>query len=130
LGPRVSGFSDSSLPSPGPRAPGRELFDILDLLPHPLELRLHRDDERRHVISGRLGGDGIRLAIHLLNQEVQFAAARFRRFRERLPVCEVAAEPDDFFRDVRARDEADDFLSDDRGIGESARDVADAIGEP
>src|SRR5688572_19725726 len=73
-----------SPPVPGLRPPAS--FDILDLLAHLLELRLHRDDERRRVLPFGLRPDGVDLAVHLLDEEVELAAAWFGGVGQRLPV--------------------------------------------
>src|SRR3979411_116322 len=52
------------------------LFDILDLLPHALELGLEIHHHRRDAGVLRLGSDGVDLPVHLLHQELQLAAGR------------------------------------------------------
>src|SRR5215212_2960366 len=86
-----------------PRRPGS--FDILHLLAHLLELGLQRDDRLGHRRTFRLGTDGVHFAIHLLQQEVQLAAAGLGAVRQRPPVFEVAAKPNDLFGDVRSPNE-------------------------
>ena len=54
---------------------GVSLFDILDLFPHLLELGLGVDDDLRHAETVRLGADGIHFAVHLLQEEIELAAA-------------------------------------------------------
>src|SRR5688572_3854223 len=68
------------------------LFDILDLLAHPLELRLGVDDELRDAEAVGLGADGVDLAVHLLQQKVQLAPARLGAVHQRRPVREVRPE--------------------------------------
>src|SRR5687767_5924949 len=79
----------------------RRLLDILNLLPHALEFRLRLDDQLRDVQSVGLGPDRVDLAVHLLQQKIELAAARFRARGQRRPVREVAAKPRHFFSDVR-----------------------------
>src|SRR5258708_33896424 len=52
-------------------------LDILHLLAHPLDLRLHLDDGVRDRRVGALGADGVRLARHLLQEKIEAAADRF-----------------------------------------------------
>src|SRR5207249_2975898 len=47
------------------------LFDILHLLADLLELRLHSDDLLGHHRVADLRPDGVDLAVHLLQQEIQ-----------------------------------------------------------
>src|SRR5439155_14473242 len=58
-------------------AGARGLFDILDLLTHLLELRLRVDDQLRHAQAVGLRSDRVHLAVHLLQQEIELASARF-----------------------------------------------------
>src|SRR5512139_3134607 len=88
--------------------PRLALFDILHLLPHLLELRLDADDRLGDAEAVGLGADRVDLAVHLLEEEVQFPAARLGSVRKRRPLLHVSAEPDDLFADVRARGEAHD----------------------
>src|SRR5688572_25865833 len=78
------------------------LFDILNLLAHPLELRLGVDDEFRHAQAVGLGADRINLAVHLLQQKVQLAPARLVPVDERCPVRQVRPEPGHLFADIGA----------------------------
>ena len=66
----------------------------------------------------RLRSERVDLAIHLLEQEVELPAARLGRLRQRAPVLEMAAEPDDFFGDVRAARELRDLLRDGAFVGQ------------
>src|SRR5262245_38434950 len=94
-----------------PRWPcGAALLNVLHLLAHPLELRLHVDDDRRDLEAFGLRPDRVDLAVHLLQQEVELPAARLRAVGEIGPVHEVGAEADQLLVDVRARHEADDLL--------------------
>src|SRR4051812_22249789 len=92
------------------RSPHASL-DILDLLAQLLELGLRRDDQLRDADTVGLGPDGVDLAIHLLQQEVQLAAARFRAVAEGVPVHEVRLEAGDLLADVRPRRRAHDLRS-------------------
>src|SRR5262245_56263659 len=94
-----------------PRPPS---LDILDLLPHPLELGFRPDDELRPGHAVCLRPDRVDLAIHLLKQEVQLAAAGFAARRQRPPVLEVCPEPGHLLADVRSRRGPYDLLRDHR----------------
>src|SRR5678815_999486 len=83
----------NSSPSPPRTRPGDGLFDILDLLAHPLELRLGVDDEFRHAQAVGLGADGVDLPVHLLEQKIELAAARLVAVHERGPMRQVRPEP-------------------------------------
>src|SRR5262245_29706176 len=72
-------------------------LDILNLLSHPLELRLGVDDQLRHAESVGLRSDGIDLAVHFLQQEVELAAARFGRLDQHRPMAQMRPEPRDLF---------------------------------
>ena len=50
-----------------------------------------------------LRADRVDLAVHLLQQEIELAAARLGAVAERVPVREVRAEPGHFLADVGAR---------------------------
>src|SRR5512134_63542 len=76
------------------------LFDILDLLAHSLELRLGVDDEFRDAEAIGLGADGVDLAVHLLQQKIQLAAARLVAIDQHGPVCQMCPEASHFFSDV------------------------------
>src|SRR5688572_32126467 len=74
------------------RASGTALLDILDLLPHTLELRLGVDDELGHVNAIGLRPDCVDLAIHLLQKEIQLATARLVGIGEDPPVSQMCAK--------------------------------------
>src|SRR4029453_5995727 len=95
---------------PRRRAASIGLLDILDLLAHLLELGFGVDDQLRDAHAVGLRADGVAFAIYFLEQEVEFAAARFIGLGERLPVREVRAKPRDFLADVRPGRGTDDFL--------------------
>src|SRR5688572_32793333 len=78
------------------------LFDILDLLSHFLEFGLGVDDQLRNAQAIGLRPDGVDLAVHLLQQEIELPSARLGAVGKRLPVGEVRAEPCHLFRDVGA----------------------------
>ena len=50
---------------------GWALFDVLDLFAHLLDQHLHVNRNAGHLQHGRLGAQGVGLAVQLLNQEVQ-----------------------------------------------------------
>src|SRR5688500_6099673 len=83
-----------------PRRAAAPLLDILNLLPHLLEFGLGVDDQLRNAEAVGLGADGVDLAVHFLEQEIELPAARLGTVGQRRPVREVAAEPGDFFGDV------------------------------
>ena len=56
----------------------------------------------RHLQAVGLGADGVHLAVHLLQQEIELAAARLRAVGQRVPVREVAVKPRHLFADVGA----------------------------
>src|SRR5215831_587833 len=93
--------------------PEPELFSILDLLAHLLELGLGGDDELRYAQAVGLRAHRVHFAVHLLQQEVELAAARFGTVGERDPVRDVAAKARHLLADVRARRRPYDFLRDD-----------------
>src|SRR5262245_43655548 len=77
-------------------------LDILDLLAHLLELRLCRDDQLGDAQAVGFRAHRVHFAVHLLEQEIELAAARLRGPGERAPVRDVAAEALDLFADVGA----------------------------
>src|SRR5688572_3683071 len=103
---------------PLPAAPSAwpGLFDILDLLAHLLEFGLGVDDQLRDAETVGLRADGVDLAVHLLQQEIELAPARLRALGERHPVRQMGAEPRDLFRDIGPGGGADDLLRDHRLI--------------
>src|SRR5579872_5712674 len=68
------------------------LLNVLDLFPHLLQLGLRGDDQLGHLEAVGLRAHRVDLAVHLLQQEIELAAARFGAVRQRLPVRHVAAE--------------------------------------
>src|SRR3954470_22278252 len=88
---------------PEPRAEGPGSLDILDLLAHLLELRLRRDDQLGYTQAVGLRAHRVHLAIHLLQQEIELAAARLGGVGERGPVRHVTAEAFELLADVRPR---------------------------
>src|SRR5919108_4596544 len=87
--------------------PRRTSFDILHLLAHLLQFGLQRHDELGHARSLRFRAERVHFAVHLLKEEVELAAARLRRIRERAPMLDVGAEPDGLLCDIRPVREAD-----------------------
>src|SRR5215212_7781871 len=83
--------ADTMKSSPRSRAASRASLNILDLLAHLLEFRLRVDDQLRHVQAIGFRTDGVHLAVHLLQQEIELAAARLGAARERIPMREVRA---------------------------------------
>src|SRR3954468_8877585 len=73
--PRLAGCAGASWP----------LFDILDLLAHLLELRLRVDDQLGDAQAVGLRSNRVDLAVHLLQQEIELAPARFGALGERIP---------------------------------------------
>src|SRR5258708_675624 len=73
----------------------RPLLDILNLFAHLLELGLRRNDQLRHMQAVGFRAHGVDLAVHLLEQEVQLAAAGLRTIGKRHPVRHVSAEAHD-----------------------------------
>ena len=63
-----------------------------------------------HLQTVGLRADGVDLAVHLLQQEIELAPARLGGAGQRRPVREVAAEAGHFFGDVRALRDAHDLL--------------------
>src|SRR5215216_2101664 len=88
---------NSSPRRPGGAAPS--LLDILDLLSHLLELRFRVDDQLRDADAIRFCTDGVDLAVHFLQQEIELAPARLRSVSQRRPMREVGAEPRHFLGD-------------------------------
>ena len=70
-------------------------------------------DER---IAG-LGADGIRLAVHFLAKEIEFAATRFGRVEEIDCVFEVRLQARQFFGDIASIGIKGDFPADRRIVG-------------
>src|SRR5205809_4975429 len=87
------------LPSTGALAAGA-LLNVLHLLAHLFELRLGRNDQFRDPEAVSLRADRVDLAIHLLQQEVELAAAGLVAVAQRVPVCDVCPEARDLFADV------------------------------
>src|SRR4029079_11336978 len=92
----------------------RRSVAIVDLLPHPFELRLGLDDQLRDAQAVGLRSNRVDFAVHFLEQAIQLAGARRRAPDERVPMRQVAAEPRDLLADVGALRHADDLLSDRR----------------
>src|SRR5437870_3680422 len=67
-------------------------LDILHLLAQLLELRLRRDNQLRHPQPVGFRSHRVHFAIHLLQQEIELAAARLGAVGERAPVRDVGAE--------------------------------------
>ena len=89
------------------------------------------DDDLRDGRALGLRAGGIDLPVHLLQQEVELAAAGLGRLAECLPVVEVAAKPHDFFRDVRPADELRNLLRDERLVGQRVgAELADPLQQP
>src|SRR6478736_3762592 len=93
-----------------PRPGSGTLFNILDLLAHPLQFGLGLNDDLRHLQAVSLRADGVHFPIHFLEEEVQFTPARFGTVRQRLPMREVAVETRHLFGDVRSLRHANHFL--------------------
>src|SRR5262245_9598524 len=94
-----------------PRLP-TGLFDILHLLAHALELRLGIDDELRDAHTVGLGADGVDLAVHLLQQEIQLATTGLIALDEHHPMRQVSPESRDLLGDVGTLCGSDDLLRD------------------
>src|SRR5688500_12248802 len=82
--------------------------NVLRLLAHAADRGLHDDDELRELGVGALGADGVRLARHLLEEEVEGLAGVAASVEERLRLIEVAREAGDLLRDVGAIGEQGD----------------------
>src|SRR5689334_416798 len=91
-------------------AGGSDSLDTLDLLAHLLELRLGGDDQLRDAQAVGLRPHRVDLAVHLLQQEIELAAAGLGAVGEGDPVRDMPAEPGDFLTDVGARGGTDDLL--------------------
>src|SRR5690606_26269283 len=88
-------------------------FDVLHLLPQPLDLVLQRYDEVGDPRVIRLGSDCVRLPVHLLDEEREPLAHRVLRGRVEKLEKEfvVRSEPDQLLVDVPSFREERDLLS-------------------
>src|SRR6266508_1600576 len=89
--------ADRMRSSPG----ARSSFDILHLLAQPLDLRLRRHHDRGDLGALRLRADGVHLAVHLLDEEVELAPGRLGALEQRPRLGEVAPQAGDLLGDVR-----------------------------
>ncbi len=79
----------------------------------------------------RLRSRRVDLAVHLLEQEVQLAAAGLGAVGERLPVLQVPAEPDHLLGDVGPAHEPGDLLREERLVHEGVgAQLADTLVQP
>jgi hypothetical protein len=79
----------------------------------------------------RLRSQRVDLAIHFLEEEVELAAARLGRVRQRAPVLEMAPEPHRLLGHVRTVRVADDLLRDGPLVhGEIGAQFLDALAQP
>src|SRR4249919_172058 len=107
------------------------LLDILDLFTHLLEFGLRRDDELGYPQPVGLRAHRVHLAVHLLEQEIELAAAGLGAMGERPPVADVAPEARDFLADVRSCSAAHDLLRDGGLVGLQLRSqLAHALVQP
>src|SRR5207249_10614431 len=67
-------------------------FDVLHLLADLLELRLHSDDLLGHHRVADLRPDGVDLAVHLLQQEIQAPPYRLSLSEERPELVQMAVQ--------------------------------------
>src|SRR5687768_3263468 len=75
-------------------------LDILHLLAHAFELGFGFDDQLGDVQAIGFGANGVDLAVHLLEQKIELAPARFDRPRQRVPMLQVTAKAGDLLADV------------------------------
>src|SRR5262245_57031884 len=80
---------------------GLGLLNVLNLLAHLLDLDLDPDDRLRDLRVRRLRAHRVRLAEHLLHEEVELATDVARRLsQDDGELSGVAPEPRDLFGDV------------------------------
>src|SRR5262249_35836782 len=97
-------------------APAGALLNVLHLFAHLFELGLRRNDQLGDPQAVRLPAARIDLAVHLLQQEIELAAARLVAVAQDAPMRHVGPEPRDLFADIRSARRADDLLGDHRLI--------------
>src|SRR5438105_15876100 len=88
-------------------------FDILDLLPHPLDSTLEIDADARQLDVGRLRAERIGLAIELLAEEIELAADRIVRpavLERAAGLGDVRGQPVELLAHVGLADQQRDFL--------------------
>ena len=90
-------------------------LQVLDLFAEGLDEGLEVDDGGGDLRVVRLGADGVRLAVHLLREEVELAAGGLGRGEERGGVVEVRGEARELLRHVAAVGEERDLASE-RGV--------------
>src|SRR5512141_1594461 len=83
------------------RRPRRGSLDILDLLPHLLQFSFDRNDQRRCRRPLGFRSDRVDLAVQLLEQKIELAAAGLGPLGQLAPVLEVRAEPNHLLGDIR-----------------------------
>src|SRR5450432_2878850 len=113
----------------------RALLDVLGLLAQALELRLALDDEAGDAGVLSLRPDGVELAPHLLDDEVELAPHGARRPHELTQVPEVRLEPNELLADVEPLGHERRLLSDAarleaRLFAQAAEPLLDAPREP
>src|SRR5690606_22303816 len=93
-----------------PPASAAVLLDILDLLAHLLQLCLGRHDEFRHSCAFGLGAYCIHLAVHFLQQKVEFAPHGLLAVHHVPPMAGMGPQPHEFLAHVGPGHELHPFL--------------------
>src|SRR5882724_344930 len=95
-------------------------FDILHLLPHPLDFSLEFYDEVSNPQVLRFGSNRIYLAGHLLQKEIELPSYRLVVVQVRSHLLEMTRETYDLLGDVAALEQDHDFLFDPSGVADGA----------
>src|SRR5690606_29023065 len=80
--------------------PRSSLLQVLDLLAHLLDQDLEIDGRSRELLVLRLRPERVRLAVHLLDQEIEPPADRLAALQDLARLGDVRAEPIHLFADV------------------------------
>src|SRR5690606_6063549 len=81
-------------------SPAFHLFDVLYLLAHLFQFRLHLHDENRQFRLGGLGSDRVDFPVQFLDQKVQLASDRIGGFQHVGELVQMAADSRQLLVDV------------------------------
>ena len=104
------------------KRPSSPLFDILDLLPDLLQLRLHSDDGIGDLTVGAFRSGGIDHPVHLLDKEIHLPAYGRSSIQHKPELGDVAAQAGDFLAHVALVRQDGAFLREANGVEVNARE--------
>src|SRR6185503_16893820 len=97
------------------------LLKVLDLLADLLDQQLELEGAVGHRGARRLGGEGIRLPVQLLREEIQALADRAAGAQHALHLAQMGAQPVELLGDVGLRSEQRNLGSDAFIVGAAER---------